>query len=1073
MTDNTTQKILGEELLEAALAEQRRDWLAGKRTSVAELLREYPSVAAEPVRAAELAYHEFALREELGESPNWEDYLREFPEYAGALALLRQADQIVEHTLFPPELAGDSVLQIGDYEVLEEIGRGGMGVVFKALQKSLNRIVALKMLRVGEYAGDEERKRFNREAQAVARLHHPNIVEIYEIGEVEGRPFLSLEFVDGRSLACWLDGTPWPARQAAGLIEAVARAMHYAHSKGVIHRDLKPANILLTGIRSQESGARSQESGIKSQESGIRSASDMASRELTPDPCLLTPVPKITDFGLAKLAAVTDSRQTQTETAVGTPSYMAPEQAQFKGTKIDVRTDVYGLGAILYELLAGRPPFRANTPLETLKQVVEAEPARPRLMNPAVPRDLETVCLRCLQKEPAQRYSSAEALAADLGRFVNGEPVHARPVSPLGRGWRWCRRNPLMAGLTAVLLLVLVGGLSGIIYQWRRADVARQDAVANESQARQLLSDLVQASPVIPLVDYYPRVPSIEPLIKAADHCKSLLQKNPDDSELRIALSNVFGRLGTLYLYRGQLEEMNSCFHSACSLWESAPHNLTGNPVFREWLATTRYWQSHAALARAETPQAFQFLQSADWILEELAEEQPDNLALLEKLMLCRRQIWYLSRAITTGEECRQFLEEGRELLSTLVTRNPANRVLRKRLGLTCLVLGDFYHEAGAAGQAPSLWQQALEQYNTLSNDHPPPTTADDILLQTFVAVCCSRLTGDNASDPYYIRAASAFERAGKRLGELVVQNPGCHWLRQALLENYCWLAMCHARAGQARCVEQIYQDRLRGLIASLEEHRLGDEYDLTVASAMCQVSSALRDAKFPEVALPMARKAAALTLCYANFPTHDLGFMRRVGSFSLNVAAVLRQLKDPATALELAEQARRLLEEYCRAAPASSQCRAELSNAWMHVAKCRWELGQAGDALAAFRKSTTIQRQIFERAPSNRTYRVCLSRCYDRLVHWNTLAEDWVAAADAIREREKLWPDDAKKLTDTAKDFRELAEKMIRGRKQLSANEETQRQRYLAENQRAKRAAEVLAKRGGTSDVRVGPASP
>src|SRR5580704_15227677 len=450
-------------ILENALDEQRRDWMSGKRIRATDLLRRLSAISSKPADAADLIYHEYLLRAELGERPDWEEYLRDYPEYVDRLQFLREADQLVEQALGGGNSTDATTARLDDYELLEELGRGGMGVVFKALQKSLNRLVAVKMMRTGEASNAEERKCFENEAQAVARLQHPNIVQIYEVGETNGRQFLSLEFVEGQSLARHLDGTPLPARHAASLVETLARAIHYAHEKQIIHRDLKPSNVLVAGRL---------------------------------DPCNL----KVTDFGLAKRLDL--SADTRTFGTLGTPSYMAPEQVEVKIGPPDRRTDVYGLGAILYELLTGRPPFRAASPLQTLKQVAEAEPARPRLLNPAVPRDLETVCLKCLQKEPAHRYGSATALADDLARFVKGEPVQARPIGPGGRIVRWCRLNPVVASLTAVLVLALVGGISGIVRQWRQAELERRNAVASDLEAQQLLSELIASNPVVPKIGY-------------------------------------------------------------------------------------------------------------------------------------------------------------------------------------------------------------------------------------------------------------------------------------------------------------------------------------------------------------------------------------------------------------------------------------------------------------------------------------------------------------------------------------------------------------------------------------------
>jgi WD40 repeat protein len=343
-----------------------------------------------------------------------------------------------------PRDAGDATTAspaVPGYELLAEVGRGSMGVVYKARQLSLNRVVALKMILGGGHAGPADLARFRTEAEAVARLQHPHVVQVHDIGEQAGLPYYSLEFCAGGSLADVLDGNPRPAREAAGLVESLARAVHAAHQKGVVHRDLKPANVLLA-----EDGT-----------------------------------PKITDFGLARMAGA--SAQTQTGAILGTPSYMAPEQARGRGNEAGPAADVYALGAILYELLTGRPPFRAATVHDTLLQVVGDEPVPPRRLNPQVPRDLETVCLKCLQKEPGRRYASGDALADDLRRFLEGRPVAARPAGAMGRGWRWCRRNPIVAGLLGAVAASLLLGAAAALFLAVRADQRRQDAEDARHQA--------------------------------------------------------------------------------------------------------------------------------------------------------------------------------------------------------------------------------------------------------------------------------------------------------------------------------------------------------------------------------------------------------------------------------------------------------------------------------------------------------------------------------------------------------------------------------------------------------------
>ena len=359
-------------------------------------------------------------------------------------------------TLSPSDASDDmaaplrgKISHFGDYELLEEIGRGGMGVVYKARQIKANRVVALKMILSGAHASQRDLERFRIEGQSVARLQHPNIVQVFDVGEHDGKPYFALEFCGGGNLARKLAGTPLPSREAAILLEQLARAIAEAHAKGIIHRDLKPANVMLT-----------------------------AGGE-----------PKVTDFGLAKqLDASSPGSEagelTQTGAVMGTPSYMAPEQAAGDTKHIGPACDVYALGAILYECLTGRPPFKAATALDTILQVVGNEPVSPRRLNPQVSAaNLETICLKCLSKETARRYKSALGLADDLRRYLDGRPVLARPVGRAAMAIKWVRRNPIVFALLALVTMALGGGAWGMLWQYGKVRVERDHAREQERLA--------------------------------------------------------------------------------------------------------------------------------------------------------------------------------------------------------------------------------------------------------------------------------------------------------------------------------------------------------------------------------------------------------------------------------------------------------------------------------------------------------------------------------------------------------------------------------------------------------------
>jgi eukaryotic-like serine/threonine-protein kinase len=502
-------------------------WAGSERPRI-EAYLEAPDGPNASLAFRELLALELALRRAAGEHPTGDEYRTRFPNFVVELAAaFTEPDRTDEEarggdSSWSTDLANEPTSPtalsspkpanwptLDGYEILSELGRGGMGVVYKALDTRLKRPVALKTILARELATPESLARFQAEAETVARLQHPNVVQVYAVGEQRGIPYFAMEFVAGGSLARKLDGTPWPPVDAARLMEVLARAVDQVHRLGIIHRDLKPANVLL--------------------------AADGT--------------PKVGDFGLAKNLSG-DSGLTGTDAILGSPSYMSPEQAEGKPSLIGPAADVYGLGAIFYELLAGRPPFKASSVLATLDQVKHAEPVALSRLVPGLPRDAETIALKCLRKDASARYATPEDLAEDLRRFVSGEPIRARPVSHARRAGMWCRRKPALAALAAALALSLLGGVAGIAWKWREADAQRASAVASAEETSAINAFLIdrllaQASPYL-----NPRrqeVSVLHLLDRASATVGTEFAGRPSvEAELRSTIGRTYHRLGAL-----------------------------------------------------------------------------------------------------------------------------------------------------------------------------------------------------------------------------------------------------------------------------------------------------------------------------------------------------------------------------------------------------------------------------------------------------------------------------------------------------------------------------------------------
>lgn len=582
-----------------------------------------------------------------------------------------------------PRRASQRLPVFPGYEILGELGRGGMGMVFKARQTALDRIVAIKTISEAALSDPRSRRRFRIEVKAIAQLNHPHIAQIYEVDEHEGVPYFVMEFVDGESIAEQIkEHSPSPV-EAARLLEKVARAVAFAHQLGVIHRDLKPGNVLLTADGT----------------------------------------PKITDFGLAKRLD-RESSQTHTGSVLGTPNYMSPEQAEGRTRIIGPASDVYGLGAVLYDLLCRRPPFLGAAAMDTLRQVIEDEPPRPRLLNPEVPRDLETICLKCLEKIPAQRYASADSLADDLRRYLAGEPIEARPVGAAGRTWRWCRRKPWIACLSAATVALFLVALLASTLGYFSTSAALSDSRAAGEEARRSEANaqrsyldaldavnefyglvggdmLLQAErDALPVreqllqrgVDYYSR------LLKDRDGY--LMRRAAVDRRQDIVLSDKIGdswnTFGRVLFHLNDPAAAAGAFSEATAIREELAREHPQEQKYQRQLANSQMNLGIVNFTTGNLDETRSRFEIAHSIRERLAEKD-DDPELSGELAMGLYNLGKLSFALGEPDSAREQLLLAVSRYEQLYEGDPDDTHTRYRLGLCCETLGDLETTISAA----------------------------------------------------------------------------------------------------------------------------------------------------------------------------------------------------------------------------------------------------------------------------------------------------------------------------------------------------------------------------------------
>ena len=851
-------------LIGLLLKHQRNAWRRGEPAPVETYLAQEPLLKTDTQAILDLIYNEIVLREELGELPRLEEYLTRFPGLTRDLELQFEVERAIQsessvnvgrdlttiagHTPVPTPTV---VPAVSGYEIFGELGRGGMGVVYKARQLRLNRIVALKMILAGDHASPESGLRFMAEAESIARLHHPHIVQIFAFGDCGGRPYFEMEYVAGGSLSDRLGGSSWPLRDAARLVETLARAIHEAHRLGIVHRDLKPANILLS----------------------------------------TDGIPKIADFGLAKCLDI-ETGLTRTEWIVGSPSYMAPEQAAPDATAIGPAADVYSLGAILYQLLTGRPPFQAATVLETLEQVKLDPPIAPSRLRPKLPRDLVTICLKCLEKEPARRYASAAELAEDLRRFEAGETIRARPVGIPERLWRWCRREPALASLA----LTLLAGFLGVATQWWRAELHLKEAVRQRGRAQESVLRHNETNRELRLANNREqtarrqaqehfnaamkalggfeeitkdaallREPRLEglraKLLQTALEFYRELQASLEtdaSTEARIQLSDAYASAALLTWELGRQEEALAAYHRSLALVEQIAVATPADPRVRASLGNAHFRIGFSLRTMGRPAAALSSFEHSRAIHDLLSREYPNIARYQEYLSWALSNIGMMHVELGRPADAIDPHRHAIAIHEGLVRRFPGETRYRNDLGwawryfsLALAAVGDLNAALGLAERAAALYEELLQ------------ANRGDSEIRWRLSRCLDEVGLIRTESGRPIEAVEPLERAVEFYEDLARANPALYGLDLARNRLYAALqrTMMGQRAEALACIKEVREVLGRSSRVPIEIilHDVACSYVLwSVAGREGAIEPAEREARSQRAIAALQRVIAA-----------------------------------------------------------------------------------------------------------------------------------------------------------------------------------------------------------------------
>ncbi len=987
-----------------------------------ELLADYLRAVRDgsaPNRQALLATH-----------PDLADDLRDF--FADQDRFNRLASPLREVVPPPDRIA--RLRDFGPYELLGEIARGGMGVVFRARHKGLGRVVALKMLLAGPLAAHDDLQRFRREAEAAASLDHPHIVPIYEVGTHDGHPYLSMKLLGG-SLAGAIARGQFAVRnrasaaRAAGLVVPVARAVHHAHQRGILHRDLKPANILLD-----------EENQPHVADFGLARRTGAAPRREAPAP------------GEEIAPTVLLTNLTHTGAAVGTPGYMAPEQASGERGAVTVTSDVYGLGAVLYELLTGRAPFRGPTPYDTLRRVLEDEAPRPASINRHVDRDLETIALKCLEKQPSRRYPSAADLADDLERYLKGEPIRARRVGAFERARRWAQRKPAIAGLLLLLAVVLASGFGLVLHQWQRAEANFDVAREKGEEARAQRDEAVRAEEV---AEKHRQEALALARVAGEERDKARREKAKADASFRQAHSAV----NNFCLWLSQeLKEAPNLQPLRIKLLRTAQRYYQGflaqrgqDPTLRMELANTHELVAQIASATGSRSEAIAAYKQAVAMYRQLHREDPKNVQV-------RRRLPGTLINLSTLQDvkgARKSLEEALGYYERFVPEAPGDLDLERGLASTERNLGVILGLLGMTAEGEDHYGRALRRQKEMVRQRPDRDLAQADLAVTLhnLGALASRQAGKQSlSLCYYLAAYEVRLRLARA-------RPDDAYRQAELAASLHNLGVGLRNVGRKEEHYEALRDALDVRQKLVAKYPHVTRYKADLAATLVSLGRGNAAEGNWKGALSYFEPAREMQAQLVEADRSNAGLRKALGETHFHVGTALGALDRRPEEEESFEKARALQEALVRAEPDNLQLRWELSSTLNNLGYGLKMQGKLDRARPVVRQAIANSRVLVARAPWASHQKLLVTH-HALLAEIERQAGRAGAAAAVVRQRQQLSPNDPAQQYRCASEFVRAGGAVGKGKQALTPQEEAEREGYYKEAMAALRKAVALGLR-------------